>query len=294
MFQITTTATTKIIFLIILLNLTLTSALFEFHEATKQNFRKFQNQQEWKIRKPFEHNDLTRIIEDVSISSTERYNNVRRILEERIRPIPDEIKSEFLHPDNLSFLNVFPELKLTHEDFRLINHREGYALRRASDYGYTQIVKLLLAYKAVPCFIDAEGLRLAAQNGHFNIVKMFYVAGCRTDSRQEYALRAASSLGHTEIVDFLLSVGADPLIKDGFSLLCSTDEEIKNKLQAASLDQMSEAAREKWESEARFGKYGNSYCREFEYCHLQFAGTTSSKYGVWTTLWFLCFVVIFR
>jgi len=255
------------------------SALFEFHGATKENFRKFQDQIQWKSRSiPFVHNDLTRIIEDTLITSSERYNSVRQILEETIRPIPDEKRTEFLHPDNFSFLYVFPDLKLTHSDYKLLNHRQGYALRRAADYGYTQIVKLLLAYKAMPCFLEAEALRLAAQNGHYEIVKMLYVAGCRIDSKQEFALRSSSALGHSKIVDFLLSVGADPLVKDGFALLCSTDNEIKTKLEENSLGKMSEDARKSWEEESRFGKYGTSYCREFEYCHLQYATGVSKFY----------------
>ena len=168
-------------------------------------FRPYQTM-DWKLKEPFFiPNELTDLIENTTMEESEKLQKVKLLLDEQI-----ETKD-----------------LLSNEDKLFINHRDGYALRRASDYGYYHIVKLLIDYGAEVSYLDCEALRLAAQNGHLNIVKELYVEGCRSDSRQEYALRASSKLGHKDVVEFLLGLGADPRTYDGFALACTKDKEIE-------------------------------------------------------------------
>ena len=69
----------------------------------------------------------------------------------------------------------------------------------ASKYGYTEIVKLLLAANK-SCTVDA--LNWASENGHTEIVKLLLIANkqCTTD-----ALDWASLRGHTKVVKLLLA-----------------------------------------------------------------------------------------
>ena len=124
----------------------------EQRQSTKMaNFRQYQNS-DWKLREPiFVGNKLTEAVEDLTLSNEERYKKVQKVLNDTIGRLEDR------------------EL-LTHDDKLWLNHRKGYAIRRAADYGYTRIVKLLLQYGADANYHDSETIRLAAQNGHLDIV----------------------------------------------------------------------------------------------------------------------------
>ena len=69
------------------------------------------------------------------------------------------------------------------------------------------------------------------------------------------------------MVKYLLSLGADPRINDGFVYLCAP-EEIQKLLNQ-------ELVKEKyWSDTTRFKKYGDRFCSEFDYDNLQYAGNS--------------------
>ena len=225
------------------------------------NFRAYQNQK-WKIagsdpKLHFKPNNLTNAIENLSITDDERYQRVLEILS----------SDNLANNENEKNSNSFSVGKSA----KFINYWNGYALRRAADYGYTDIVKILLEYEASPTFYDCEPLRLAAQNGHLEIVKILFKEGCRMDSRQEYALRAASRLGRKDVVAYLLSLGADPRVYDGFALACTNDPVIKQMLDDASINKMNEYDLKNWKEKTNYGKYGQTYCSEFDVENLAYA-----------------------
>ena len=91
------------------------------------------------------------------------------------------------------------------------------------------------------------------------------------DSRQEYALRAASRLGRKDVVAYLLSLGADPRVYDGFALACTNDPVIKQMLDDASINKMNEYDLKNWKEKTNYGKYGQTYCSEFDVENLAYA-----------------------
>lgn len=219
-----------------------------------QNFRKYQNSN-WKNNEPVFNidNELIAMIENTDITPEYRDSEVKKILRRNIKDELNQDETEIL----------------------FVNQWDGYAIRRASDYGYTNIVKMLLDYQANVDYLDCEALRLAAQNGHLEIVKLMYTKGCRIDSRQEYALRASSRLGHRQVVQYLLSLGADARTYDGFALACTVDPEIWRDLCQASRKEYgwNDDKEDAWHYATNYGKYGDTYCSEFDIENLPYAST---------------------
>ena len=62
---------------------------------------------------------------------------------------------------------------------------------------------MLIDHGSTVTAMDSEAIRLAAQNGHLEIVKMLYEEGAEYQVHQDYATRAAALLNHTKVVDYL-------------------------------------------------------------------------------------------
>jgi ankyrin repeat protein len=83
----------------------------------------------------------------------------------------------------------------------------NYAIRLASNNGYTEIVEILLKDKRVNPSTDYNyAIGKASENGYIEIVKLL-LADVRVDPSDDanYAIRHASKRGHVEIVKLLLT-----------------------------------------------------------------------------------------
>lgn len=84
--------------------------------------------------------------------------------------------------------------------------KNNLPIRRASCYGRTKIVQLLLADPRVdPAANDNEAIQIASNNGHVEIVKLL-LADLRVDPSADnyYTLKVAVYNGHNKIVKLLL------------------------------------------------------------------------------------------
>lgn len=84
--------------------------------------------------------------------------------------------------------------------------KSNQSLRYASKNGHTEIVRMLLQHKQVnPTSMYSEALRYASEKGHIEIVKMLF-EDSRSDpgAQNNYAIKTASLNGHVEVVRFLL------------------------------------------------------------------------------------------
>ena len=92
---------------------------------------------------------------------------------------------------------------------------EWTALAFACCKGHESIARLLIDKGAI---IEAMSIELAAQTGHAALVELLVRAGVDiNDNREEggsTALIVASGEGHVDVVDCLLSLGADTEVKD--------------------------------------------------------------------------------
>ena len=95
------------------------------------------------------------------------------------------------------------------------------ALHLAADYGYPQIVLLLLeaGFKDVADNCGSTALHFAAQNGHSAVIKLLLEAGSqKMDATrcpfQRTALHVAAERGHSDVVKFLLEAGANQEVAD--------------------------------------------------------------------------------
>ena len=91
-------------------------------------------------------------------------------------------------------------------------------LRWASEYGHSEIVKILLSAGANVHADNDWDLYLASGNGHSEVVKILLKAGADVHANKDGALQWASGNGHSEVVKVLLSEGADvyfhlPIVK---------------------------------------------------------------------------------
>lgn len=97
----------------------------------------------------------------------------------------------------------------------VLNKSHGTALYLAVEKDYTQLAKYLLNNGADPNNIggdDVLPLNAAAHNGNLELVQLLIYQGSYVDRDIEYswgnALGVASYYGHSEVVKYLLSVGA--------------------------------------------------------------------------------------
>ena len=98
------------------------------------------------------------------------------------------------------------------------------ALFIATDSGYAEVAKILLAHGARPNARDPKDsmpLHHAALLGHNHLVRLLLDNGARIDGKNrdnETALHAATIAGHTDTVDLLLSRSAKTDAKDDLGL----------------------------------------------------------------------------
>ena len=76
-------------------------------------------------------------------------------------------------------------------------------LMRASNYGYLEVVKLLLEHGADVHAHEDEALKWASMNGHTEVVKLLLEHGADVHACEDEALKSASVRGYVEIVKLL-------------------------------------------------------------------------------------------
>lgn len=90
-----------------------------------------------------------------------------------------------------------------------IHAKDEAALRLAARNGHIDIVKFLVAQGADIHADDDDALRVAAEFGQLDIVRYLVDQGADVHARDDFALRWAASKGHLDIVKFLVRKGAD-------------------------------------------------------------------------------------
>jgi ankyrin repeat protein len=73
-------------------------------------------------------------------------------------------------------------------------------LIEASQNGYVDVVKVLLAAGANVHVNNDYALRVASENGHVDVVKVLLAAGANVHVYNDYALRWASDNGRVDVV----------------------------------------------------------------------------------------------
>lgn len=81
-------------------------------------------------------------------------------------------------------------------------------LRLAAENGHTEVIKFLMDNGADIYANDNAALRWAARNGHMAAVRLLYDYDADIHAHHDFALRYAAHNGHTEIVQYLLAQGA--------------------------------------------------------------------------------------
>lgn len=100
-----------------------------------------------------------------------------------------------------------------------IHEDDDYALRVAAQNGHHDVVDLLLKSGADVRADDDLSLRLAARYGHVGVVAALLKSGAYVHAENDYALRMASSNGHAHVVELLLKSGADIHAFNDYALL---------------------------------------------------------------------------
>ena len=100
-----------------------------------------------------------------------------------------------------------------------ISNGKGTALLVASQFGYLDVVKVLLAagahMESTTSTLESTSLHLAAQRGHPQVVRELISAGANVNCRRSDGatpLVAAATKGHVQIIRDLLRAKADPLL----------------------------------------------------------------------------------
>src|ERR1700733_1895128 len=91
----------------------------------------------------------------------------------------------------------------------------------ASEKGYHQLVKLLLAVEGVdPAANENHAIQVASKHGHVEVVKVLVASGRVNPAANENdAIQVASRYGHVEVVKVLLKDGrADPTADDNYAI----------------------------------------------------------------------------
>jgi ankyrin repeat protein len=99
----------------------------------------------------------------------------------------------------------------------------NYALKWVSENGHTEVVRLLLEYKANVHVNNNYALRYSSENGHIEIVRLLLEKGeANVYADNNYPLRWVSDRGHTGVVRVLLENGANVHARDNCALILSS------------------------------------------------------------------------
>lgn len=89
------------------------------------------------------------------------------------------------------------------------------ALRMAAQHGHLELVRIFVEEKGFDVHLQEEGaLRNAVEYGHFDIVQYLTQKGANIRVLSDDPLRSAMDHGYLEMADFLINRGADPHVID--------------------------------------------------------------------------------
>ena len=90
------------------------------------------------------------------------------------------------------------------------NEKKSLGLRLAADNGHYNVVQSLILFgDANIAAMKTQALRFAAERGHIDIVRLLLDHGADIHAKDDQALRKASYSGHENVVQLLLEKGAD-------------------------------------------------------------------------------------
>jgi ankyrin repeat protein len=85
-----------------------------------------------------------------------------------------------------------------------VSYNSNFPFRYACGNGNLKVVELLLSYHATdPSDKDNHAIRLASENGHFEVVKLLLSHGVDPSSKNNYAIEHAFENDHVHVVNLL-------------------------------------------------------------------------------------------
>lgn len=132
-------------------------------------------------------------------------------------------------PNVLKLIDTYLE-----KDNRLCNTHHHYyfehgisndarnSFKSAVIHNEIQIVKSMTNNRRIRVDKD-EGLCIASESGHLDLVKYFVSIGSNVWTNENYPFRSAAQNGHLKVVQYLASVGADTSAKNHHAFRCARE-----------------------------------------------------------------------
>ncbi|MBP7283757.1 MAG: ankyrin repeat domain-containing protein [Leptospiraceae bacterium] len=131
-----------------------------------------------------------------------------------------EPNEDFIFSASQNNLEGMQEALAKGADINAVDELDCNALMFAAMYGYTDIVKFLLANQIKPDTVDIASntaLLYAAQNGYVEIVEFLILAGADVNKQDDYdrtALHHAANYGYLDMAKLLIRSGAKLDVKN--------------------------------------------------------------------------------
>lgn len=144
--------------------------------------------------------------------------------------------SEFAYQRFANYLiskGIVYDFKDKEEEERFIKNYKRYPILMASQYGHSDVVKLLISYHSNLELRDEHeytALIRASQNGHLDIIKELVNNGANIEDHQGEILAMAAGNGHKEVVEYFLKKGVNVDSKDLIGLTALMHALINNQL----------------------------------------------------------------
>jgi len=98
------------------------------------------------------------------------------------------------------------------------SYKNNYAIKSASLFGHTKVVRLLLATGKVDLTAKNFALIAASGRGHLEVVRLLLDHGACAFAENNQAFCDASQHARLDMLRLLLKHGADPSVRDNFPL----------------------------------------------------------------------------
>jgi ankyrin repeat protein len=98
------------------------------------------------------------------------------------------------------------------------SYKDNYAIKWASFFGKTEVVRMLLATGKVDVTAKNFALIKASGRGHIEVVRLLLEHGACAFAENNQAFCDASQHGRLDVLRLLLKHGADPSVRDNFPL----------------------------------------------------------------------------
>jgi len=98
------------------------------------------------------------------------------------------------------------------------SYMDNYAIKWASFFGKTEVVRLLLATRKVDVTAKNVALIKASGRGHTEVIRLLLEHGACAFAENNQAFCDASQHGHRDVLRLLLKHGANPSVRDNYPL----------------------------------------------------------------------------